>query len=485
MDLANLKDHLEEWGIELPAAGEEEAQQPKKKTDHYPKEIISVFAYLIGVRRVIFENEDTSPQMAVYERLRPNKPATIIRSLCMLRTEMERNYKNIRIAMQQEQKQLWGLVDGGYITREALEYLLENNIRLDIKNARRPDEYVVKINTLINQRISNCKDLFPSYVNWDYMKELFIMPGGTDQKGCEEAVRIYYENMKYYPYSCYINWIPTDVGNLLLNDSRFITTIYAMHGEEFTETGRITGLSELTQKSIDSFIMESTKLDMIVDCENSDPYKLAAALRNMDSSHISRINKLILVDDPNTAPVWKSFHHFVKNIQIKYINNERILSQKSLVDIRLAAQTMMEYCRNNVDSFILVSSDSDFWGLIEGMYDNEEDGLNARFLLFVERGQTSHALTQVLRDHDIYYAYLDQFYTGNCEDIKQTALLMEMKDYLQKNFSFNINTMFEEALAKTYVNYSDSEKKHFYNKYIRTLRMEIDPDGNVSLVFKK
>lgn len=281
-----------------------------------------------------------------------------------------------------------------------------------------------------------------------------------------------------------MNWQPRSVGNLLFNDRRFVTTIYEMHGDEFTETGRISGLSEFTKKSIESFFKESRKLDMIVDCENSDPYKLAAALRNLDDDLKKRIHKLILVDDPNTAPVWDNFNLFVKGIPIKYINNERLLSEKSLVDVRLASQVMYEYCREEVDSFVLVSSDSDFWGVISGMYDNKEDGIDAKFLLFVQRQQTSRVLTEVLRDHNIYYAYLDNFYSGNCEDIKHIALMMEIKKYVRERFKLNINDIYDEAIQRTFINFTDTERQSFYEKYIKTVKLDIDQGGNMELVFK-
>lgn len=289
----NLKEHIEELGLTTTETGE--TAMPQKRQDTYPKEIASVFAYLIGVKKEIFENENESPQMETYNKLIKNRNATIIRCLCMLRTDIERGYKKITHALQQEHKQLWGLADAGLITKDAIDYLNDCSINIDAKNAWYPVAYIVKINGFINQRISNCKELFPSYINWDYMKELFIMPNGTKEDGSQDAVKVYYENTSLYPYQCYMNWTPSDVGNLVYNDLRFVSTIYEMHGDEFTDISRLTGISALTKKSIESFMMESSKIEMIVDCENADPYMLAAALRNMDAKQVSRLEKLILV----------------------------------------------------------------------------------------------------------------------------------------------------------------------------------------------
>ena len=42
---------------------------------------------------------------------------------------------------------------------------------------------------------------------------------------------------------------------------------------------------------------------------------------------------------------------------------ERIKQNKSLVDIKLTARACQEHYQKQVDSFVIVSSDSDYWGL--------------------------------------------------------------------------------------------------------------------------
>ena len=66
-------------------------------------EIVSMVAYLIGVNRHMFENENESPKIDVYERLKSDKSARIIR--------------------------------------------------------------------IISDRINNCKNLFPIWINWSYIKD--------------------------------------------------------------------------------------------------------------------------------------------------------------------------------------------------------------------------------------------------------------------------------------------------------------------------
>ena len=56
---------------------------------------------------------------------------------------------------------------------------------------------------------------------------------------------------------------------------------------------------------------------------------------------------------------------------------ERVKQEKSLVGIQLTAGACREHYQNHVDSFIIASSDSDYWGLISSLTD-------ADFLLLVE-----------------------------------------------------------------------------------------------------
>lgn len=82
---------------------------------------------------------------------------------------------------------------------------------------------------------------------------------------------------------------------------------------------------------------------------------------------------------------------------------ERIKENKSLVDIRLTTGTCREFFQNNTDSFILVSSDSDYWGLISAMPE-------AHFLVLVEDEKCSPAVKKAMVDAGITYCYTDRIF---------------------------------------------------------------------------
>ena len=333
------------------------------------------------------------------------------------------------------------------------------------------------MNRLISDRINNCKKFFPLWLNWDYVRELFIMPDGLKEDGTKEAADLYYSGLRYYPYQMYINWKPTDSGNILYNDKKFVTLLYQWHNDYFTEYSKVSDAGSYIKGSIYEFIESSQKVVIVADCENSDPYKLCATLHNLDAQYTQKINSIILFDDVHTASAWRILDSFTR-IPVEHMMIERVKPNKSLVDIMLTARACQEHYKNDVDSFIIVSSDSDYWGLISSLPD-------ARFLVMVERENCGTDLKNAMTNAGIFYCYIDDFYSGNAEDIKLSALFKEMYRYIDGAVNLNVNTMFHEALRATRIEMSSSEQSQFVSKYIKTMQMSINENGDVVLEFKR
>lgn len=153
---------------------------------------------------------------------------------------------------------------------------------------------------------------------------------------------------------------------------------------------------------------------------------------------------------------------------------ERVKTTKSLVDIELTAMTCREHYRNLVDSFILVSSDSDYWGLISTLPD-------ARFLVMIEREKCGPDMKAALANSGIFYCYIDDFYDGNSESIKKNALFNEIYRKLDEALHLNVNQMFDEALTATRIDMAPAEQRQFFEKYIKKMHLVFDEDGNVSI----
>jgi hypothetical protein len=435
--------------------------------------IVSKVAYLIGVPLRIFENEHEPPKLEIYCELEKNKSARIIRNLCRLRTEIELNFKAINNRMLYEYKNLYSLPD--LISMECIEQLSADGISI-IKSNHTLAQYIIEINQLLSNRINNCREVFPIWINWEYIRDLFIMPDGFNEAGAADAAAVYYEYKRYYPYQVYINWPPSDEGNILYSDKKFVMLLYQWHNDEFKDFSKVSDAGDAIKGGIYDFLQDSEKTVIVVDCENSDPYKLCATLRNLDSNALDKIVKIILYDDVHSASAWKILSTCIKT-PVEHILIERVKQSKSLVDIRLTGGAFREFYEHNVDSFIIVSSDSDYWGLISALPE-------ARFLVMVEHGKCGPDIKSALANSGIFYCYLDDFYSGNANDLKLNALIREIYHYLDSSFHLNVNDMMEEAYRITRAEMSDAEKQQFFNKYIKPMHLVIGKEGNVSIELK-
>lgn len=275
----------------------------------------------------------------------------------------------------------------------------------------------------------------------------------------------------------YISWSPQNAGNILYNDKKFVTLLYQWNYDCFTEYSKVSDAGSYVKGNVYEFIETSDKVVVVVDCENSDPYKLCATFKNLDYEYTQKISSIILFDDIHTASAWRILDSYTK-IPVEHMMIDRVKQNKSLVDIMLTARACQEHFQNNVDSFIIVSSDSDYWGLISSLSE-------ARFLVMIEHENCGPDLKNALINADIFYCYIDDFYSGNADDIKHGALLREMQRYMDNAVQLNVNAMFSEALRAARIEMNDAEKKQFMSRYIKNIQMTITDSGDVVLEFKK
>jgi len=466
MSLDKLKDYLSTF----------ETAEPEEVTGYYKDStfsLVSTVAYLIGVPLRIFENEVEPPEIGAYHKLSADKNARIIRNLCMLRTAVERGFGKIFQIMNTEFRGLAAIPE--YIPVECISQLSKDGVQ--IKSNQKLDQYIIDFNQHISDRINNIKDLFPVWITWSYIKNLFIMPNGLTVTGIKAAAEEYYANLNFYPYQMYINWSPNDEGNILFNDKKFVTLLYQWNDDEFNDLSKVSDASVLTKHNIYDFIEDGEKIVFVVDCENSDPYRLCATLRNLDEKYLKKISKIILFDDINTATAWSILDTFT-TIPIEHILIERIKQSKSLVDVKLTAGACKEHYKNEVDSFVIVSSDSDYWGLISSIPE-------ANFLVMVEHEKIGPDMKNALFNSGIFYCFIDDFYSGNANEIKINALKREVQRYLDQTVRFNVNEMMETAYRATRIDISKPEQKQFFDKYIKGMKIEIDKEGNLTIQLKK
>lgn len=469
------------------------AEQNHMSTREYHGErtdIVSIVAYLTGVRKDIFENYAEPPLMETYEKLELNKPARIIRNLCILRTAILRNSGRLGRAARNENRNIFTVAE--YVPQESVTQLALDGVDLYGKNANRgskamkhgsvktyssasSEQAIITLNRNIGDRLNNIKGLFPLWLNWDYIKDLFMMPGGLTYEGIRAEINTFYKNADLYPYQVYINWNPINVGNVFFHDRKFLEHLYSWHNDRFTEVSRVKSVEEPVKDEIYDFIEKSNQIVLLVDCENSDAYKLCATLQDLDSERVKKISKVILFDDEQFTPTaWRIFQEHV-DIPTDHIQCDRIKRNKSIVDAKLIGAASKEHYRNNVDSFIIVSSDSDYWGLISTLDE-------ARFLLLVEREKVSGSLRAKLEEEKIVYAYIDDFYTGDSLDLAQHAMVQEINRRLMEMLPpFNLHDFLKSILFATRVNMSKAEKAQFYDRYLKNIQITVSEAGDVTL----
>lgn len=437
--------------------------------------IASKTAYLIGIFEQYFWPEEMESRIflkEIYEELNKQKSARIVRNLCMLRTSILMNFKKINELMRYENMLLENMSEE-YIPQGCFSRLREDGIVLPY--GRTLVDRLIAINRLIQDRINNCKGFFPDWLKWDYLRDIFVMPGGLTENGCKVSSQIYYENRIKYPYQAYINWVTWSESNILGNDYKFLSMLYRRNRDTFTEGCRVSEIADDTRQRIDDFLRNAEKTAIVVDCENVNPYHLYAALYDLEESLLQTVNKIILYNDVNTTVAW-DFIGESFSIPIEQIMTKRVLEKKSLLDIALTAGTCREFFQNQTDSFILVSSDSDYWGLISAVPE-------ARFLVMMEREQCSPHMRQILAEDNIFYCFLEDFPMDISDELRETAIYREMRKRLDAAFSMNLDTLLAEIWRDTRAGLTESAQKEMRNRFAKNLRIEIEGDGTMSIAF--
>ena len=433
--------------------------------------VISRIAFLIGVEKRIFEMSHEPPQIEIYNHLHKDKNARIIRNLCLLRNAIERHYSKIYKAMSTELKNLHTMPE--YIPQDAITELEQDGITI-IKANTKPLNYIIEINKQINNRINNCRSLLPIWLKWEYVRPLFIMPNGTTEEGAKKAGDEYYANMNTYPYQVYINWGGGKKnGNILYNDKKFVSLLYESNKDTFWDMSKVTDAGNVTKQGIYSFLENSHKTAIVVDCENSDPYKVHAMLSNLNQEALlPKICKIVLYDDVHTTSAWSVLNEFTE-IPVEHRVIARIKEEKSLVDATLMLGAAKDFYKNEVDSFILLSSDSDYWSLIRELED-------ARFFVMVESTKCGSDIKRALVNSGVTFCYLDDFCTGDSGIVIRT-LLADVKAAIDSSINLNVKQLLDDAIYRTRADISLAEKKQFYDRYLKTMRLEISSEGDLKI----
>jgi len=420
-------------------------------------------AFLIGTKMDILVDNNPN-ERELLDKLAKDKDAVIFRCLCNIRSNLMLNYISTERSIVFEMQNL----DRQEIYKEDIKTLSKNDINI-IKVNYKVNRYLSDINMLISQRISTVKDLFPEWVKWDYIKSLFVMPKGQNEEMIKSESKKFSQSRLSYPFTRYIYWHPVEEGNILLNDEKFLRILYRQFKDEFQDYSKVKDASESVKMNIYDFINNNESTVIVVDCENSDAYKLASVLKQLDSTEIERIHKIMLYDDVHTTKAW-AFLNKITNIPVEHILVDRIKENKSLVDMKMCAGVSASYYRDNITSFILCSSDSDFWGLISSMPE-------AKFLVMIEYSKCGPDIKNALIENGTYYCAIDDFCTGNIKNFKMAILHNELESRVKNMIEIDTKALLDDIFVSLRMDISDAERQNFYKKYIQSMSLQIDKEG--------
>lgn len=478
-------------------AAEEETYHRRRKT--FSTGVVSIVAYLIGVPQKQFGREY---QKSAFDELDGNTDARIIRALCSIRNGIMQNPGTIFTKLRQEVKNLDSIPE--YIDPTLFRYLEEQKIKIITgSQIKQLTDYLILINNHISNRVTASLRLFPSWVDKEYIKDLIVMPGGSKKEKVQSAIDKMREKFNSYPFHCYINWPieredafvedpenfaePILTGNVLLNDKKFLVLLYRIHGAEFQDYARVIDANKETKQSLTTYMQQHHNITMLVDCENSDPYKLCAVMeflresrdRNFSSTGagetiapFNTISKIILFDDYHTIDAWDILGDYV-NIPIVHEEVERVLRHKSLVDMAMTAGACKEHYRHGTDAFIIVSSDSDYWGLMRAIPE-------ASFLVLAEESKFSLETEKFYESHGIPTCLMDDF-AANLNKIKEGALRHCLEKHMNHLMMMNLDDMLGDLYLELRMEMSPREKQNYRGELAKGLRLNVACNGDISV----
>lgn len=428
------------------------------------KEVVTTIAYMIGVRMSAL-TVSYGECSELIEKLQADKDATTIRYLCKLRTVLMQKFKKTDDLMRYQLKNLHNIE---WYDKDNIKQLEKWGFTI-IQANYRSEKYMQDLTRLINENIDKCSHLFYDWLNWEYIRDLFFVPKYNKNGVMKVEFNKYMANIEHYPFQMYIHWQPAEVGSIIYSDRKFLKIIYGQHNDSFTDYTKYRDADDETRNNIYNFIDSTEKTAIAVDCENSDPYKLYSVLKGLNQEELAKIEKITLYDDPNTTAGWDWLAKFTQ-IPVEHIEIDRVTDRKSLVDVRMTASVVTDFYRDGITSFIIVSSDSDFWGLIESLP-------KAKFLVMYEYEKCGTAIKNALAQHGIYYCAIDDFCTAGTEELKRAVLFAELEKHLPSLIGENPLELTHKIYEATKVTATMKEMENFCNRYVKTLRLKVNSEG--------
>lgn len=452
---------------------EEVTYESKDTYRNYSKTIALTIGFLLGVKHesAIKHLENEAEYTAIREKLEKDEDCLAIRHLNNIRSNLMLNFKTVSRALRDFSVNYKPL-DKMEMFEEDFRFLRRADISV-ISGNRDINEYIRNINQEITKRIDRMQKYFPEWVKFKNIRSLFMMPANI-----EEESKKFQVNQAAYPHQRYIYWRePEACGYLLCTDKSILEIAYYNNWEYFQDHNKVVDASKATKNNIYDFLQRGKKIQIFVDGENADPYLLASTIDGLSDYDIDKIDKIVIYYDAvHTTKAWTYLKHFIPDIEIEAVPVERIAEEKSLVDHKLIAGVSKAVYKDSADGIILVSSDSDFWSVIDDVED-------AKFMVMAEKDKCGHDFKMVLRENDIFYCYLDSFKTMEDNAFFKGVFKAELKKVVDEELKLgSARKLFSEVMKRSRAEVSPAEKEQMFDKYIKGLKLKVTADGDFEIV---
>lgn len=428
--------------------------------------VVTIIEYLLGVSEKVLNTYCDAETVA---KIADRPAAQIVRALSIVRMSIFKNFDAVDYDLKYNMK---NLDVQEHFASEVIATLCDNNVPL-LKTNYDADAYIRYVTELLSKHIDECKDLFPSCIEFSYIKKLFIPKGYSDTNVRKREMRKYIANMPLYPIGLYICWEPKDRGNILLNDEKFLTILYQENKDKFNKAYLFKDVSQMAKGVINDFIAEAEKVIFAVDCENVDPYKLFGMISSLSSKVRNKIGEVILYDDVNANVAWGSFENLV-SIPVTHIRTVRVLEHKSVVDAQLIMGVMKACYESSTDSVVLCSSDSDFLPLIQVLKD-------IKFMVLYEKCKCSNVTIGNLKNNGVPFYALDNFYQADNDELQKSVFIDSLKKLLPTYIGRKVEDLFKAIQEETHQALTDVQMKKYYDTYLKKIRLDVNEDGVLSV----
>ena len=154
---------------------------------------------------------------------------------------------------------------------------------------------------------------------------------------------------------------------------------------------------------------------------------------------------------------------------------------KSAVDVAMTIKFYRETAAAKaegrpIDSAVIISSDCDFWPLIELTPE-------MNFLVMLEYDNCSQDYYQRLQNNDIPFFYIDEYFMAGNVEMKTEIVLQEVIREIEEGFLSKINlySVMNRALVKLDLRMTDAELSQFFDKYIGVMNISFAKNGSAVL----